>query len=111
MNLLIRFLAVEILCIVGVVADYYLKIAGERREFIVLRPFLIGVTLYSITAIGWFLVLKYIKMVPLGVIYSVTIVVLFTTLGIFRFQEELGVREIAGLSCAIASLLLMAKVI
>lgn len=111
MSYWVSFLLIEALCLVGVLADYYLKLAGEGEAFFNPRPFVIGTVLYSSTAFGWFLIMKYIRLVEAGVIYSVSIVLLLTLLGVLRFEETLGAREIVGISLSVASLLVMSKVL
>ena len=109
MNFILSVILVEILCVVGVAADYFLKIAGSGPTFIQIRPFVFGFILQASTAIGWFFVLKYMKFVQVGVFYSVSIVLMLALIGVWRFDEELATREILGICFAVASLLLLAK--
>ena len=109
MNIILTLLVVEFLCILGVTADYYLKIAGSGESFVNYKPFVIGFLIHASTAIGWFLVLKYMTLTQLGVIYSISIVLLLTAVGVIYFGEVLRAREVFGIVLAIASLLLMAR--
>ncbi len=109
MLILASIAATILLCALGVWADYYLKIAGSGEQFIVFRSFLIGFALHGTAVVGWFFVLKYIKLVQLGVFYSVSMILLLAALGVWQFNEQLGPREFLGISLAVASLLLMAK--
>lgn len=109
MNFLVAFLLVELLCVVGVWADYYLKLSGNTELFVQPRHFLVGFVLHASTAAGWFLVLKYMTMTQVGVIYSVSIVLMLTFIGTYFFGEILGGREILGIILAVTSLLLLSK--
>lgn len=109
MNILISVILLECLCLIGVAADYYLKVAGNGEKFVEIRPFIIGFILHSCTAVGWFLVLKYMKMVQVGVFYSISIIILLAIIGVMNFGESLGTREIVGLLFAIAAVILMGK--
>jgi len=109
MNLLLAVIIVEILCVVGVVADYYLKIAGSGDTFLNTKPFLFGSLLYAATGFGWFLAMKYMTLVQVGVFYSVSMVLLLTGLGVFKFGETIGTKEGIGIVLALLSLLLTSK--
>ncbi len=95
--------------IVGVVGDYFLKLAsGEERS---LRSpwFYIGFAVYASTAFGWVFVMKHLKLATIGVAYSVSMIVLLTAIGVVMFRESLNNYEIAGLVMAIASLVLLSR--
>ncbi len=100
---------VELLCIVGCAADYYLKLAGQQPGLLLNRPFLVGFALHSSTAIGWYVALKYLDLSQVGVIYSVSIVLLLALVGVLFFGETLGLREYSGIALAVGALLLMVK--
>ena len=103
------FIAVEVLCIIGVAADYYLKLAGSGPGFIILKPFLLGTILYASTAFGWFMIMKYATLVQIGVLYGVSIILLVAALGVFKFNEQLSVNEIVGISLAVIGVMLTAR--
>ncbi len=109
MNFFLALILVEALCVIGVIADYYLKIAGEGPTFINIRAFSIGIFLQASTAFGWFFVLKYLKLYQVGVFFSISIVVLLTLVGVYQFNETLTRLEIVGLVLAVASLLLLGR--
>jgi drug/metabolite transporter (DMT)-like permease len=44
-----------------------------------------------------------------GVVYSISMVLLLTAIGVFRFKESLNLLEIAGLAMAVGSLLLLTR--
>jgi multidrug transporter EmrE-like cation transporter len=53
--------------------------------------------------------MKHLKLATVGVVYSVSMVLLLTAVGVFRFKESLNVLEIVGLVMAVGSLLLLTR--
>ncbi len=100
---------VEVLCLVGCAADYFLKIAGGQAGFFSNRLFLLGFVLHSSTAIGWFFALKYLNLSQIGVLYSISIVLILTATGVIFFNESPTPREYVGIGLAICSLLLLVR--
>ena len=95
--------------IVGVLGDYFLKLAS-RQELSFRAPwFYIGFAIYASTAFGWLFVMKHLKLATISVVYSVSMVVLLTGVGVAIFRESLGIAEIAGLLMAIAALILLVR--
>jgi multidrug transporter EmrE-like cation transporter len=95
--------------VVGVVGDYFLKLASANEESLKSREFYIGFLIYASTAFGWVFVMKHLKLATVGVVYSVSMVLLLTAVGVFRFKESLNLLEIAGLVMAVGSLLLLTR--
>jgi small multidrug resistance pump len=71
--------------------------------------FYVGFAVYASTAFGWVFVMKHLKLATVGVVYSVSMIVLLTAIGAIGFGESLGPREIAGLILAVASLYLLMR--
>ena len=95
------------LSLVGVLGDFLLKLAGEKG--INWALFLTGLLVYASTAIGWFFVLRYIKLPTLGVFYAVTTILALTLISVFYFKETLNGYEILGIGSALLSLILLAR--
>src|SRR6187397_13871 len=98
-----------IFSIVGVVGDYFLKLASAKDESLKSSAFYIGFVLYASTAFGWVFVMKHLKLATVGVVYSISMVLLLTAVGVVVFKEPLNGYEIAGLAMAVASLLLLTR--
>jgi small multidrug resistance pump len=94
---------------VGVVGDYFLKLASAHDPPWPTRWFVIGFAVYSSTAFGWVFVMKHLKLATIGVFYSVAMVVLLTAMGVLAFGERLSVREVAGILMGIGALLLLTR--
>jgi drug/metabolite transporter (DMT)-like permease len=102
-------LMIVILSLIGVLGDYFLKLGGSGDKYIDWKWFVLGALIYSSTAIGWFFVMKYIKLGSLGIIYATTTVIALTIVGVFFFKETLSIYEIIGIVAGVASILLLAR--
>lgn len=95
--------------LVGVLGDYFLKVASSAEHSLKTAAFYIGFALYASTAFGWVFVMKHLKLATISVLYSVSMVVLLTAVGVVFFKETLNYYEVAGLVLAIASLILLVR--
>jgi multidrug transporter EmrE-like cation transporter len=94
---------------VGIAGDYFLKRASERDRPLATADFLVGLVLYASTAFAWVFVMRHLKLATIGVIYSVSMVLLLAGMGVLFFGESLSRSEVAGIALAIASLVLLAN--
>ena len=95
--------------VVGVLGDYFLKLASREEHWLRTPWFYIGFALYAATAFGWLFVMKHLKLATISVLYSVSMIVLLTAVGVVVFRETLNYAEIAGLLLAIAALILLVR--
>jgi small multidrug resistance pump len=95
--------------LLGVLGDYFLKLASTHEHSVKTKAFYIGFVVYASTAFGWVFVMKHLKLATVGVVYSISMVLLLTAIGIVLFGESLTYYEIAGLVMAIASLMLLVR--
>lgn len=105
----LAFLAVLLLSGLTALADYYFKLASQRVNPVASAPFFLGFGINALTFVGWVFVLRHLKLSTVGVIYSVSMVVLLVAIGYFRFGERLGPQEIVGLVLGVLSLLLLGR--
>ena len=94
---------------VGVIGDYFLKLASQQASPLRSGWFYIGFAVYASTAFGWVIVMKHLKLAVVGVVYSVAMIVLLTAVGAIGFGESLGPRDIAGVILAVASIVLLMR--
>jgi drug/metabolite transporter (DMT)-like permease len=87
--------------------DYFIKRASADSAGLTSGMFILGAFLYGSTAVGWFFLMRSHSLTAIAVLYSSSIILLLAALGFFVFKEQFGVREIAGLSLAIASVVVM----
>jgi drug/metabolite transporter (DMT)-like permease len=95
--------------VVGVLGDYFLKLASQEESSLRTPWFYVGFALYAATAFGWLFVMKHLKLATISVLYSVSMVLLLTAVGVVIFQEPLSYYEAAGLVMAIAALILLVR--
>jgi small multidrug resistance pump len=108
-NSALAIIVTIIFSLVGVLGDYFLKLASERPSALRSVSFYIGFALYASTAFGWVFVMKHLKLATIGVVYSVAMILLLTSIGVIFFRESLNYYEIAGLVMAIGSLVLLMR--
>jgi small multidrug resistance pump len=102
-------LVVVVLSLLGVIGDYFLKLASGEERFIWNRWFPIGLAIYASTAFGWVYALKHMKLATIGVVYSMCMILLLAALGIAVFKERLTVGEVVGIVMAVGSLILLSR--
>src|SRR6267143_4636416 len=95
--------------IIGVVGDYFLKLASAREQPLRTGWFYLGFVLYASTAFGWVFVMKQLKLATISVLYSVSLVLLLTAIGVVLFRESLNYFEVIGIVLAVASLVLLMR--
>jgi multidrug transporter EmrE-like cation transporter len=105
----VAFLLTMLFSAFGVGADTCLKLASRAARPYTSKWFFLGLTAYALTAFCWTHVMRTLKLGTIAVIYSVTIVILLTTVGIVGFDEKLSRTEILGMLMGIASLVMLAR--
>lgn len=95
--------------VVGVIGDYFLKLASGREQPLRAGWFYLGFALYASTAFGWVFVMRHLKLATISVLYSVSMVLLLTVVGVVLFGESLNYYELAGIVLAVASLVLLMR--
>jgi drug/metabolite transporter (DMT)-like permease len=95
--------------VVGVVGDYFLKLASTRGRPLGTGWFYLGFALYASTAFGWVFVMRHLKLATISVLYSVSVILLLTTVGVVMFRESLNYFEVTGIVLAIAALVLLMR--
>lgn len=94
---------------VGVLGDYLLKLASAQKNPLRSAWFYVGFAVYASTAFGWVYVMRHLKLATIGVVYSVSMILLLTAVGALAFRETLNGYEVAGMLMAIGSLVLLMR--
>src|SRR5262245_32934895 len=94
---------------IGVLGDYFLKLASTRVQPLRTGWFCLVFALYASTSFGWVFVMPYLKLATISVLYSVSMVLLLTAVGVLLFRESLNYFELAGIVLALASLVLLMR--
>ena len=95
--------------VVGVVGDYLLKLASSQGQPLRSKWFYLGFAVYASTALGWVYVMRHLKLATIGVVYSISMILLLTVVGVVGFRERLNVYEITGIALAVVSLGLLMR--
>jgi len=95
--------------IVGVVGDYFLKLASEEPQPMRSPWFFVGFAVYASTAFGWVFVMQYLKLGTISVVYSSSMIVLLTAIGVVFFGESLRASEVLGIVMAIGAMVLLMR--
>ena len=95
--------------LMGVLGDYFLKLSSAREQPLRTRWFYIGFAVYASTAFGWVFVMRHLKLATISVVYSISMVLLLTAVGVVLFGESLNRYELAGIILAVASLVLLVR--
>jgi len=95
--------------VVGVLGDYFLKLASAHPQSLRTGWFYVGFGFYASTAFGWVFVMRHLKLATISVVYSVSMVLLLTAVGVGLFGESLNYYELAGIVLALASLILLMR--
>ncbi len=94
---------------VGVAGDYLLKLASAEKNPMRSGWFYLGFAVYASTAFGWVFVMRHLKLATIGVVYSVSMILLLTVIGSLVFRESLKPLEIVGILMAVGSLVLLMR--
>jgi multidrug transporter EmrE-like cation transporter len=105
----IAVLVTIVFSVIGVLGDYFLKLASTREQPLRTGWFYLGFVLYASTAFGWVFVMRHLKLATISVLYSVSMVLLLTAVGVMVFRESLNYFELAGIVLAVASLMLLMR--
>jgi small multidrug resistance pump len=95
--------------VVGVVGDYFLKLASNREQPLGTGWFYLGFALYASTAFGWVFVMRHLKLATISVLYSVSMILLLTAVGVVMFRESLNYSELTGIALAVVALVLLMR--
>jgi drug/metabolite transporter (DMT)-like permease len=102
-------LAIIGISVVTVVGDYFIKLASLTSSPVLNRWFLAGCGMYLLCTFGWVFAFRHIKLASVGVLYSLSIVILMAALGVFVFGETLNRIELVGLGFAVIAIVLLGR--
>lgn len=106
---IISLLLAGFMILITVFADSLIKNASLESTFSGWKFLLAGSTLYGLTGLGWFFVMRAMKLSTLGVIYGLGCIILLVLISVFYFKESLNNWEIFGVVLAIISILILAR--
>src|SRR5690242_10448384 len=95
--------------LIGVLGDYFLKLASQRDHPLRAGWFYLGFAVYASTAFGWVYVMRHLKLATIGAVYSVAMILLLTAVGAVGFRQTLNGYEVLGLAMAVGALVLLMR--
>jgi len=108
-EVLIAFLIGIGLSAITVLGDALIKHASLQSAFLGWRTLVLGALIYGITALGWFFVMRKLRLSTVGVLYAVSCVVILTLVSVFYFKEKINLIEIFGIVLAVISLVILSR--
>jgi multidrug transporter EmrE-like cation transporter len=100
------FLAIFGMSTLGILADWCLKLAGQRSP-VHFGWLSAGAFLYLLCAPGWVLIMRRVPFSGIGAPYAISNVLLLVVIGVAVFHERLTMTEVLGISLALASVALL----
>ncbi|HSC09207.1 MAG TPA: hypothetical protein VLD59_20455 [Steroidobacteraceae bacterium] len=95
--------------LVGIGADSMLKAASRQPHALANRWFVAGIALTILFALGWLVLMRYMKLGTAGAVYAVASATLLAIIGVVFFDERLTPAEITGVGMALGSVALLAR--
>ncbi len=92
--------------LVVIVGDVAIKIAADRATLTSVHMG-VGMILYAASAVLWFFAMRYVSLGQAAVAYSMLTLIALFVIGAYGFDEPVGLREVAGMLCALAAMALM----
>ncbi len=109
MHVLIGYFFAFGCAIVVIFSDVLIKLGADRGHTVA-SPFIVaGCALYAISALGWFVAMRHIPLGQAAVAYTMFSLLALCATGAVFFGEPLEWRELAGICCALAAILLMVR--
>ena len=89
------------------IGDYLIKIASQDPSGMTSWQFFAGAICYGGPTVCWFFLMKELSLAEIGAFYTSATVLILAFLGYAIFGEPFGKRELAGVTLAIASVVVM----
>lgn len=97
------------LALVTALGDALIKSASNKFGFSGWKQLVLGAIIYAGTALGWFFVLRKIKLSSGVMIYTLSLILFVVLISVFYFKEEIRPVEYFGIAMAISSLLILSR--
>lgn len=102
------FTLVTALVVIG--GDTILKLAADGDKAFHSPLALAGAALYAVSAIFWLYAMRHVTLAQAGVAFSMLTLLALCVIGAVWFGERLLARELAGIGCALAAMVLMVRI-
>ena len=105
------FLFSMLTALVVIAADTFIKLAADGGKSLTSGLMLASYVIYAGSAVAWYGAMRHVSLGQGGVAYSMFSLLALCMIGALAFDEPIRAREVAGIGCALLSMLLMARVI
>jgi len=102
-------LLVVFIALIETAGDFFIKLAGQGKEYIDWKWFIPGFLIYMLTAVLWFFAIKHEKLFTAGVYFTIFTVLALVAVSVFYFKESINFYEVIGVVLAIISLILLGR--
>lgn len=111
LNIALGYTFALMTAIAVIAGDYFIKVAADDALSIFSRPFLVGSSLYVVSAIMWYGSMRHVSLAQAGVAYSMLTLLAVCILAAVVFGETIGGREVLGIGLALFSMFLMVRIV
>ena len=95
--------------LVVIIGDTILKLAADGDHPVTSTLVLTGCAIYAVSAVLWLYAMRHITLAQAGVTYSMLTLLALCAIGALWFDEPIRAREVAGILCALAAMILMVR--
>lgn len=95
--------------LIVLLGDTLLKVAADRGQALVTPHIVAGCALYAVSALAWFWAMRHVGLAQAGVVYTMFSLLALCLIGVVWFGERLELRDVAGIACALAAIVLMVR--
>ncbi|WP_193140673.1 MULTISPECIES: hypothetical protein [unclassified Meridianimarinicoccus] len=110
MQIVIGYGSALLCALVVIFGDTLIKLTADQGQPLHAPAGLAGLSLYVLSGIFWFLAVQQISLGQAGVAFAMFSLLALCVIGAVVFDEPVAWREVAGIGCALAALLLMVRV-
>lgn len=94
-----------------IIGDTAIKLAADHGQPLGGHWLWAGCGLYVLSALMWFGAMQHVGLAQAGVAYSMLTLLALVLIGAVWFGEPLGLREAAGILCAVLAMVLLIRVV
>lgn len=109
-SIMLGFFFSLLTALVVIAADTIIKLAADGGKSLTSGLMLASYVIYAGSAVAWYGAMRNVSLGQGGVAYSMFSLVALCLIGAVAFDEPIRTREIAGIGCALLSIVLMARV-
>ncbi|SPH24369.1 hypothetical protein DEA8626_03420 [Defluviimonas aquaemixtae] len=96
--------------LIVIAGDVSLKHAADTGLPLNSRPAVLGALLYALSGVLWYFAMRHVTLAQGGVAYSMFTLLAICLIGATHFGEQIRAREVAGIGCALLSMVLLIRV-